>query len=235
MTSWNGLRIAITGGTSGLGRAFALAAIGKGARVATFARDEGRLAELRAIAPGIAAFEGDVANKEHVYPLAMRIVAALSGVDVLVHNASSLGPSPLRLLADTDCEDLELALQTNVVGPLRWTKALLGPLAESARSGQGGVVITVSSDAAVEVYPRWGAYGASKAALLHMTRVFDAELARAGLRFDSFDPGDMDTPLHLAAVPDANREALGRPERSAERLIARIEQLLARRAIEARP
>ena len=102
----------------------------------------------------------------------------LGGLDVLVNNASSLGPVPLRLLTDTDCEDVERALATNLLGPFRLTKALVGALAASAREGRGALVLNVSSDAAVNAYPTWGAYGASKAALHHMTRIWDAEPRR---------------------------------------------------------
>ena len=126
-----------------------------------------------------------------MHPIAIQILAALDGLDVLVNNASSLGPVPLRPLADTDCEDLELALATNLVGPFRLTKALLGSLAASARSGRGALVVNISSDAAVTAYENWGAYGASKAALQHLSRIWDAELSREGIRVVSIDPGDM--------------------------------------------
>ena len=126
------------------------------------------------------------------------------------------GRRRLHLLGDTDCEDLERALATNLLGPFRLTKAVLGALAASAREGRGAVVLNVSSDAAINAYPRWGAYGASKAALRHLSAIWDAELAADGVRFLSLDPGDMDTPLHAAAVPDADRataEAARRPPR----------------------
>ena len=149
----------------------------------------------------------------------MQIVGNLGGLDVLVNNASSLGPVPLALLGDTECEDLELALATNVLGPFRLTKALLGALAASAREGRGSVVLNVSSDAAINAYPQWGAYGASKAALHHMSRIWDEELAaRRRSAFLSLDPGDMDTPLHAVAVPDADPATLKRPETAAREL-----------------
>jgi NAD(P)-dependent dehydrogenase (short-subunit alcohol dehydrogenase family) len=155
---------------------------------------------------------GDVSHKDDIYPIATEVIGNLGGLDVLVNNASSLGPVPLALLGDTECEDLELALATNVVGPFRLTKALLGALAASAREGRSPVVLNVSSDAAVNPYAGWGAYGASKAALHHMTRIWGEELAAEGIRFVSRDPGDMDTPLHAIAVPDEDRATLKRPE-----------------------
>ena len=99
---------------------------------------------------------GDVSRKEDIHPIAMQIVGALGGLDVLINNASDLGPTPLKLLADTECEDFERALATNVLGPFRLTKALLGSLAASAREGRGAVVVNVSSDAAVNAYSALG-------------------------------------------------------------------------------
>jgi NAD(P)-dependent dehydrogenase (short-subunit alcohol dehydrogenase family) len=106
-----------------------------------------------------------------------------------------------------------------VLGPFRLTKALLGALARSAREGRGAVVLNISSDAAINAYPSWGAYGASKAALRHLTQIWDAELAAEGVHFLSIDPGDMDTPLHALAVPDADPTTLKRPEDAARELL----------------
>ena len=161
---------------------------------------------------------GDVSRKEDIHPIAIQVLGALGGLDVLVNNASSLGPVPLVPLADTDCEDLELALATNLVGPFRLTKALLGSLAASAREGRHPLVVNVSSDAAVTAYPGWGAYGASKAALHHLSRIWNEELASEGIRVISVDPGDMDTPLHALAVPDADRSTLKSPEAAAREI-----------------
>jgi NAD(P)-dependent dehydrogenase (short-subunit alcohol dehydrogenase family) len=126
---------------------------------------------------------------------------------------------PLAPLADTACEDLERALATNLVGPFRLTKALLGALAASARAGRAAAVVNIVSDAAVTPYPGWGAYGASKAALSQMSRIWDAELAGQGIRVLSIDPGDMDTPLHALAVPDADLALLLAPEVAAARIV----------------
>jgi NAD(P)-dependent dehydrogenase (short-subunit alcohol dehydrogenase family) len=130
------------------------------------------------------------------------------------------------LLSDTECEDLERAFATNVIGPFRLTKALMGALAVSAREHRGGVVLNISSDAAVNAYPTWGAYGASKAALHHMTRIWGEEHAADGIRFLSLDPGDMDTPMHAAAMPDADPATLKRPETAAIELLAAIAEVL---------
>jgi NAD(P)-dependent dehydrogenase (short-subunit alcohol dehydrogenase family) len=197
----------------------------RGARVAFVARDETHVERVEA-ETGAVGIVGDVTRKHDVHPLALQLVGRLDGLDVLVNNASSLGPVPLRLLGDTECEDLELALATNLVGPFRLTKALLGALAASAREGRGAVVLNVSSDAAVTAYPGWGAYGASKAALAQLSRIWNEELAPLGVRFLSLDPGDMDTPLHALAVPDADPASLKSPTVAARELIAAIESTL---------
>ena len=217
-----GLRVAVTGGTSGLGRALVAELARRGARVAFLARGAEGLLRTRTDVPGTHAIAADVARKHDIHPAALQITGLLGGLDVLVNNASSLGPVPLALLADTECEDFERALATNVLGPFRLTRALLGALAASAREGRGAVVVNVSSDAAVTPYPGWGAYGASKAALHHMTRIFDEELRPHGIRFLSIDPGDMDTPLHALAVPGADRASLKAPDVAAREIAAAI-------------
>ena len=221
------LRVAVTGGTSGLGLALVRELRGRGARVALVARGSERV-ERVAREHGAHGIVGDVARKEDIYPIALQIVGRLGGLDVLVNNASDLGPTPLALLADTECEDLERALATNLLGPFRLTRALLGALAASAREGRGAVVVNISSDAAVTPYPRWGAYGASKAALRYMTDIWNAEIESEGIRVLSFDPGDMDTPLHALAVPDADPATLKRPETSARDLADAIAAALPR-------
>jgi NAD(P)-dependent dehydrogenase (short-subunit alcohol dehydrogenase family) len=220
--SLTGLRVAITGGTSGLGLALVHALVRDGARVAFVARGRERVDRIAREHPGTHGITGDVSSKDDIYPIAMQILGELGGLDVLINNASDLGPVPLALLGDTACEDLERALATNVVGPFRLTKALLGALAASAREGTGALVVNISSDAAVNAYPTWGAYGASKAALRHMSQIWDAELASEGVRFLSIDPGDMDTPMHALAVPDADISSLMQPDAAARELLDTI-------------
>lgn len=226
-----GLRAAITGGTSGLGLALVRELRARGAQTAFVARDSARVERVARELAGAHGIVGDVSAKDDIYPMAMQIVGALGGLDILVNNASDLGPVPLALLGDTDCEDMERALATNLVGPFRLTKALLGALAASARAGRGAVVLNVSSDAAVNAYPRWGAYGASKAALRHLSHIWDAEMAAGGVRFLALDPGDMDTPLHALALPDADPAMLKRPQDAAQELAdALADAVLAARA-----
>jgi NAD(P)-dependent dehydrogenase (short-subunit alcohol dehydrogenase family) len=225
-----GLRVAITGGTSGLGLALVHQLHAAGAHVAFVARNAERVQRVAREHPGTHGIVGDVASKDDIHPIALQIAGELGGLDVLINNASDLGPVPLALLGDTECEDLERALATNVLGPFRLTRALLGALAASAREGREGccsVVLNISSDAAVSAYPRWGAYGASKAALAHMSRIWDEELAAEGVRFLAIDPGDMDTPMHAAALPDADRASLKQPAVAAGELIEAICNALA--------
>jgi NAD(P)-dependent dehydrogenase (short-subunit alcohol dehydrogenase family) len=225
MDPLHGLRVAVTGGTSGLGLALVRELRRRGARVAFVARRRERV-ERVARESGAHGIVGDVALKDDIYPIALQIVGELGGLDVLVNNASDLGPERLRLLADTDCEDLERALATNLIGPFRLTKAVLGALAASARAGRGALVVNISSDAAVNAYPTWGAYGASKAALRHLSAIWSAELEAEGVRVLSPDPGDMDTPLHAQAVPDADRATLKRPAAAAREIADAISAAL---------
>src|SRR5688572_543483 len=219
------LNVAITGGTAGLGLSLVRELLDRGARVAFVARHRPDVERTMLDCPTASGIVGDVSRKEDIHPIAIQILGALGGLDVLVNNASSLGPVPLRLLADTACEDLEVALGTNLLGPFRLTKALLGALAAAARSGGRPLVVNISSDAAVTPYATWGAYGASKAALMHLSRIWDEELAGEGVRIVSIDPGDMHTALHALAVPDADRSALKRPEAAAREIADLIAEL----------
>ena len=153
------LRVAVTGGASGLGLALVRLLVARGARVAFIARTADSVARI-ASETGARGIIGDVGRIEDVYPLAMQITGNLGGLDAFVNNASSLGPTPLVPLADTENEDFERALAVNLLGPFRLIKALYGALTASAREGRGAAVINVSSDAAVNAYPGWGAYGA---------------------------------------------------------------------------
>lgn len=221
-----GLRVAITGGTSGLGLALVRRLAAADARIAFVARDGRRVAQI-ARETGAHGIVGDVARRHDIYPIALQITGGLGGLDVLINNASSLGPTPLVPLADTHCEDLERALAVNVLGAFRLTKALFGALAASARDRGGALVITISSDAAVNAYPGWGAYGASKSALRHLTAIWAEEAKAARIAFLSIDPGDMDTPLHVLAVPGADPSTLKRPEQSADEIVEAMRVALA--------
>jgi NAD(P)-dependent dehydrogenase (short-subunit alcohol dehydrogenase family) len=222
----------VTGGTSGLGQALAREWHRRGARVAFVARTRENVERVADELAGAIGIVGDIARKEDIHPIALQVLGGLGGLDVLVNNASSLGPVPLAPLADTECEDFEAALAANVVGPFRLTRALLGALRASAAEGRGGIVLNISSDAAVTPYPGWGAYGSSKAALAHLSAIWDRELEAEGVRILARDPGDMDTPLHRIAVPDADPATLLKPEASAReltRVVAAELEAIARR------
>lgn len=211
----------ITGGSRGLGLALGRELAARGSAVVLVAREEDALAaavaHVRARGGEAFGIAADVGDPEATYAIAGQS-AALVGrpIDLLINNASALGPVPLRLLLDTDCEDLSRAIQVNVLGAFRLTKALLGPMVLRGR----GTVLNISSDAAVEAYPRWGAYGASKAALDQLTKVWAAELGGTGVRMLAVDPGEMNTRMHAQAVPEADPHTLADPATVASRILA---------------
>jgi short-subunit dehydrogenase len=214
----------VTGASQGLGAALAQELAGKGARVVLVARDR---AALDAVARRIRDAGGeahviaeDVGEKDAIHRIAGTAAALAGPIELVIHNASTLGPVPLRLLLDTDCEDLERALAVNLVGPFRLTKAIAGGMALRGR----GLVVHVSSDAATSAYAKWGAYGVSKAALDHLNRIWAAELDRTGVRFVSVDPGEMRTKMHADAIPEADPATLADPAQVAARIVRLIER-----------
>jgi NAD(P)-dependent dehydrogenase (short-subunit alcohol dehydrogenase family) len=223
MLDLSGKSVLITGGSRGLGRALALKLSTEGARVVLVARQRSELDQVvdeikgnGGIAFGIAA---DVGDRLSVYPIAGQAAALAGPIDVLINNASDLGPVPLRLLADTDCEDFERVLQVNTVGSFRLFKAAAG----SMIMRKTGIVVNISSDASVESYRGWGVYSASKAALDHLTRIAALELGGTGVRLFSVDPGEMDTRMHADAVPDADPLSLTPPGAVAEKIVSMIQ------------
>jgi NAD(P)-dependent dehydrogenase (short-subunit alcohol dehydrogenase family) len=212
----------VTGASRGLGAALARTVAARGARVVAVARDpkplDDLVASIRAAGGEAHALAADVGDKHAVYPLAGAAAALVGPIDILIHNASTLGATPLRLLGDTDCEDLERVLAVNLVGPFRLTKAIAGGMALRRR----GTVVLLSSDAAQAAYPTWGAYSVSKAALDHLGRIWAAELAGTGVRFLSIDPGEMNTRMHADAIPDADPATLADPRDVAVRIVDRI-------------
>ncbi|MBI3803087.1 MAG: SDR family oxidoreductase [Nitrospirae bacterium] len=219
-TILNQKRVMITGGTSGLGRALALTLADQGARVAIVARHRVALDEtVTAAHPAeLIAIQADVSAKEEVYRISSEAIARLGGVDLLINNASYLGVTPLRTLLDTECEEFQQVLETNLLGPFRLTKAILPTMLLQG----GGLVINISSDAAESAYPGWGAYGSSKAALAHLSRIWDEELKTHRVRFFAIDPGEIDTPMHAAALPEADPATLRSPKAAALLLLEPI-------------
>src|SRR6476619_6273429 len=151
----------ITGGSAGLGRALVQTLAKEGWTVVTDGRDRVLLAEMAA--ENVLTVAGNVADAGHRAALAA-VVDRLGRLDLLVHNASTLGPLPMRPLRDLSPGDLYETWAVNTEAPLALTQLMLGPLKEA-----NGVLVSLSSDAAVEHYETWGAYGASKAALDHLT------------------------------------------------------------------
>jgi NAD(P)-dependent dehydrogenase (short-subunit alcohol dehydrogenase family) len=212
----------ITGASRGLGRSLAERLAAAGARVVLVARDPAQVeAAARAIRQkgGVAfAVAGDVGDKDAAHRIAGQAAALAGAVDLVIHNASTLGPVPLAPLLDTSCEDVERAFAVNVLGPFRLTKLFAGAMALRG----GGMVVHVTSDASVSAYPNWGAYGVTKAALDHLTRIWAAELESTGVKLLAVDPGEMDTGMHADAVPDADRTSLLSPAVVAERIVRLI-------------
>jgi NAD(P)-dependent dehydrogenase (short-subunit alcohol dehydrogenase family) len=184
----------ITGASQGLGFAIARELGARGWSLIVDARNATTLKRAFAGFNGqVASIPGDVADPAHRSELASAVRES-GRVDLLVNNASELGPSPLPPLEYLPTEALEEIFRTNAIAPLALVQQLL-PLVKAAN----GIVINVSSDAAVEAYAGWGGYGASKAALDLITAVLGVE--QPGIRFYSFDPGDMRTAMHQRAYP----------------------------------
>jgi len=186
----------ITGASAGLGRALASSLAERGWNLVIDARRPdplSRLADELSRSCQVRAIAGDVGNDEH----RRRLVEAVTGfgsLDLLVNNASTLGPTPLPPLAELTADQLGDILRVNLVAPLALIQLTLPALAAA-----GGLVVNLSSDAAVAHYPGWGGYGCSKAALDHLSATLAAENPR--VRWYSFDPGDMRTEMHQAAFP----------------------------------
>jgi NAD(P)-dependent dehydrogenase (short-subunit alcohol dehydrogenase family) len=183
----------ITGASRGLGRAFAASLSERGWQLVADGRDPARLRELTDAIPTVVGIPGDVTDPAHREALGAA-VREFGRLDLLVNNASELGPSPLPPLRDYPLDALRRVYETNVIAPLALVQGLL-PELRAAR----GVVLDVSSDAAVEAYDGWGGYGSSKAALDQLSAVLAAE--EPDLRVYAVDPGDMRTDMHQRAFP----------------------------------
>ena len=206
----------ITGASDGLGRALARELAGQGWHAVITARGAGRLHSLSdELGDNATAIAGDVADPLHRVELAGAI-ARIGRLDLIVNNASRLGPSPMPLLSDFPLDELLQVYETNVVAPLGVLQVAL-PYLDAIR----GIVINISSDAGVEPYEGWGGYGSSKAALDHLTAIFAAE--HPNLSVYSFDPGDMRTEMHQAAFPDEDISDRPAPETVVPALFALID------------
>lgn len=186
----------VTGASAGFGRALARELADRGVTLVIDARGDAALAGVASALrerTEVVAVTGDVADPAHRAALAAA-VGRLGRLDLLVNNASALGPSPQPPLAGYPLAELERVFRVNVFAPVALTQAVLPWLAPSE-----GMIVNVSSDAAVEAYPGWGGYGSAKAALDQVSAVLAAELP--DLAVYAFDPGDMRTAMHQAAFP----------------------------------
>jgi len=211
--------VLITGASRGLGRALAVEFAARGSRVVITSRNRGEIEqverEIRQKGGEAFGIESDISKKGAIYPLVAQAAELAGPIDILVNNASSLGPVPLQLLSDTECEHFEEAFMTGLLGPFRLTKALVGSMVLR----RNGLVINISSDAAVSAYPGWGAYSVTKAGLDHLTRIWAAEFKDTAVQFISIDPGEMNTRMHADAIPDADKTVLADPKDVARKLV----------------
>jgi NAD(P)-dependent dehydrogenase (short-subunit alcohol dehydrogenase family) len=202
----------VTGASRGLGLALTRALVERGWRVVVDARDAGALSQAWPNAPSDVLIPGDVADPDHRRRL---IEAAGEPIDLLVNNASSLGPTPQPALGDYPLEDLRRVYEVNVLAPLALVQLALPRLSDGAR------IVNITSDAAFEPYPSWGGYGSSKAALAQVTAILGAE--NSGLRVYAVDPGDMRTQMQQDAFPGEDISDRPPPEESVPGLLELIE------------
>jgi NAD(P)-dependent dehydrogenase (short-subunit alcohol dehydrogenase family) len=206
----------ITGASQGLGRALARALAGRGWSVIADARGGAALDEAMRDLLNVTTLPGDVTDPGHRAQLAAA-AGWLGRLDVLVNNASSLGPSPLPHLRGYPLDRLREVYETNVVAPLALFQLLAARLAAAH-----GAVVNISSDASVEGYPGWGGYGSAKAALDQLTNVLGEE--EPAIACYAFDPGDMRTQMHQAAFPGEDISDRPEPESVVPALLRLLDQ-----------
>jgi NAD(P)-dependent dehydrogenase (short-subunit alcohol dehydrogenase family) len=200
----------ITGASRGLGLEVARLYALRGLRLALTARGAEplqRAADELGLVTDVLAMAGDVADPEHATRLVAAALDRFGRIDLLINNASELGPSPMPELERLPIDAFEQVLRVNVVAPLRLTQLVLPGM----RARGSGLIVNVTSDAGVQAYATWGGYGASKAALEQLSRVLAAELEGSGVRVLVVDPGDMDTAMHRAAEPGVDLSHLPGP------------------------
>jgi NAD(P)-dependent dehydrogenase (short-subunit alcohol dehydrogenase family) len=212
----------ITGASQGLGREIARLLARDGYRLVLTARGADALdavAEDLSALTDVVAIPGDVADRAHAGRLVAAGLARFGRIDVLVNNASALGPSPMPALGDYPLDAFARVLATNVLAPLHLSQRVLPDM--QARGA--GLIVNITSDAGVQAYPGWGGYGTSKAALEHLSRVLAAELEGSGVRVYVVDPGDMNTQMHRDAEPGVDLSHLPGPEMVAPAIVHLIE------------
>jgi NAD(P)-dependent dehydrogenase (short-subunit alcohol dehydrogenase family) len=204
----------VTGASRGLGLALARALANDGWALVIDGRDPVTLRAAAGALPGAVAIAGDIADEAHRDDLATA-AASLGGLDLVVLNAGTLGPSPLPSLDRLRLSDLRATLEANLVAQLGVVQALLPHLRA------GATIVAITSDAAVEPYEGWGAYGAAKAGFEQLAAILGAE--RPDLRVLRVDPGDMRTQMHQDAFPGEDISDRPEPEASVPGLRALLE------------
>src|ERR1051325_5426081 len=219
MSRLQGKNILITGASQGLGRQLALVFAREGAAALSLvARSGDKLEEVRErvresnAATRALVIEADLQRQDEIERVIATTLSEFGGrLDVLVNNASAIGPSPLPYLLDYPLEDFRSVLDTNLIAPFLLIKKALPAMIE-----HGGSIITVTSDAGVTGYPGWGAYGISKFGLEGMSQTWAAELEESGVRINVVDPGEMNTAMHRAAEPEEDPDQWASPEEVTE-------------------
>ncbi|WLD92537.1 SDR family NAD(P)-dependent oxidoreductase [Alkalihalobacillus sp. AL-G] len=203
--------VMITGASMGLGKAVAKAFAKKGVSLAICARGEVKLQEtaheLEALGADVLAVTADASDPRDIERFISLAESSFGQIDVLINNASMLGPSPMPWLADYPADDFSEVLKVNAFGPFSVTKRVLPGMLQRGV----GSIINVTSEAGNVGYAGWGAYGVSKFALEGLTEIWADELSDSGVRINMVDPGEMDTEMHDRAVPDCDYE-LANPE-----------------------
>jgi NAD(P)-dependent dehydrogenase (short-subunit alcohol dehydrogenase family) len=205
MRRLQGKRVLITGASRGLGRQLAIAFAREGAtHLALVARDQTSLNETAALAQQISPelkiliIPADLSLSENIERIVAQVLHAFDGkLDVLVNNASILGPTPMPFLLDYPLENFRQVIDTNLIAPYLLIQKLLASMLENR-----GSIINVTSDAGITGYPGWGAYGISKFGLEGLSQTWASELEGSGVRINWVDPGNMNTEMHRAAEPE---------------------------------
>jgi NAD(P)-dependent dehydrogenase (short-subunit alcohol dehydrogenase family) len=217
---FNGKTALVTGASRGLGFELSDLLAQRGANLVIVARNK---PALDAAAARFARHTNVIALAADVSEDAESIVQAglqrFGGIDLLVNNASELGPSPMPPLSSLPWQSIDRILRVNVTAALHLTQLVL----PSMRRAGAGTLVNVTSDAGVNAYPGWGGYGASKAALEHISRTLTAELEGTGIRVILVDPGDMNTQMHRDAEPGVDLSNLAAPRTVAAAILSLIE------------
>lgn len=211
--------VLITGASKGLGRAIAGDLARRGHPLILNARGASALHDVqRELSPftRVVAIAGDVS--EIAEKIVARGIQEFGRVDVLINNASEIGPSPMPALEHYPWDALLRVFKVNVVAPFHLIQLLLPAMRERGR----GTIVNISSDAGVNAYAGWGGYGGSKAALEHMSRILAKELEGSGVRVQVIDPGDMNTEMHALAEPGVDLSHLPDPSMVAPRVLTEV-------------